>query len=100
MEGEEDLGFYEEKLRTRCRLITLALPLAGVMPNAQDYPFYLMKTPFRKTMSASDWIHAVLSKRATTEEFLSEIEHDPDFTQDKLMLKSLMKRRFNLTHLS
>src|SRR5260370_92734 len=38
-----DLTFYESSLRRGCRLVTLSLPIVGVLANSVDYPFYLMK---------------------------------------------------------
>ena len=94
MEEQEDLGFYETSLERRCKLVTLSMPLVGVLPNSQDFPFYLMKTPFMKTQNVSLWVAAVLSHRSSLEEFYKEIDDDPDFWTDGRMLKGLMSRRF------
>ena len=95
MEHQGDVEFYENNLKPRCALVTLSLPLVGVLPNSQDYPFYLMKIPFKRTRKESEWINVSLSRRATAEEFLTEIREDPDFTQDIVSLKLLMKKRFD-----
>jgi len=91
----EELEFYERNLRNGCKLVTLFLPLVGVLPDAADYPFYLMKKPFKKTRSMSKWIEAVLSKKATLNQFLQEIRDDPDYWTDLRVLKSLMRKRFD-----
>jgi predicted RNA methylase len=88
-EEHEDLTFYESSL------LTLSLPLVGVLPSSVDYPFYLMKIPFRKTRKASDWAQAVLSKRASLREFFKEIGDDPDYWNDIRTLKSLIAERFS-----
>jgi hypothetical protein len=95
MEDHEDLGFYENNLRKGCRLVTLSLPLVSVLSITQDYPFYLMRTPFRKTRNVTNWIHAVLSKKASLKEFLTEVDKDPDYWTDRRTLRSLMKKRFS-----
>lgn len=97
MEDEQDLQFYQDNLKKRSRLVTLSLPLVGVMPNAQDYPFYLMRMPFRKTRDVHKWTSEVLSKRSTLGAFFTEMGNDPDYLCYKRTLKSLMKKRFDLT---
>jgi len=94
MEEEDD--DVESKLRKGCRFVTLFLPFIGVMPDAQDYPFYLMKAPFRKTRNISTWVSAVLAKKATVEEFFGEVRSDPDYHKDMRILKSLMRKRFDM----
>jgi len=98
MEEDGDLSDYEKKLTRGCRLVTISLPLVGVMPYAYDYPFYLMKIPFRKTRSASEWISTILpKKKATMVEFFEEVHNDPEgYRQDMRTLKSLMKTRFGV----
>ncbi len=94
VEQEGDLEFYSDTLKSGCRLVTLQLPLVGVIPDSQDYPFYLMRKPFRRTRSSATWISATLSKKSSTEEFVRELREDPDYRTDIRTLKSLMTRRF------
>jgi hypothetical protein len=37
MEEDDDVSYYEQKLKKGCRLITLFLPPVGLLPDAQDY---------------------------------------------------------------
>jgi predicted RNA methylase len=94
-EEQGDLVFYESSLRRRCRLVTLSLPVVGVLPSSVDYPFYLLKMPFRMTRKVSDWVRAVLSKRASLREFFDEIGDDPDYWNDVRTLRSLVRKRFS-----
>lgn len=48
-EAEEDVPHFEEVLGAGSRFVSLFLPFVGVMPDAVDYPFYLMTLPFKKT---------------------------------------------------
>jgi len=94
MEDFESLQFYEQSLKRECRLVTLSMPLVGVMPNSQDYPFYLMKIPFRKARSVSQWVQTVLSQKMPVKDFFKEIAEDPDYWTDIRTLKALIRRRF------
>ncbi|TMI29554.1 methyltransferase domain-containing protein [Candidatus Bathyarchaeota archaeon] len=94
MEDFESLQFYEQSLKRECRLVTLSMPLVGVMLNSQDYPFYLMKIPFRKARSVSQWVQTVLSQKMPVKDFFKEIAEDPDYWTDIRTLKALIRRRF------
>ena len=95
-ESEGDLTEYEAKLKNGCRFVTPFLPLVGIIPDAQDYPFYLMRKPFTKTGNLSRWLFTVLSKKATVSEFFKELDIDLDWQVDKRTLKSLMRKRFDM----
>ncbi len=94
MEEEGDLEFYSNKLPLGCKLVTLQLPLVGVLPVKQDYPFYLMRKPFDRTKRAQTWVTSVLSKKASVEELIRELQGDPDYSTDIRSLKTMMKGRF------
>ena len=95
-EEMRDRRFYERKLRDGCGLVTLAMPLVGVIPTKQDFPFYLMTKPFEKTRNSSKWISHVLSKPASRKDFFAELEYDPDpYTTDVDTLKQIMRKRFS-----
>ncbi|MDV3278122.1 MAG: class I SAM-dependent methyltransferase [Nitrososphaerales archaeon] len=93
-EIEEDVEFFERKLRTGCRLVSLFLPLVGVLPTAADYPFYLMEMPFRKTRDVSLWMSRVLFRKASMDEFYRELDTDREYRYDKRTFKRMMKERF------
>ena len=92
-EAEEDVPHFEEVLGAGSRFVSLFLPFVGVMPDAVDYPFYLMTLPFKKTKDVSRWTTAVLSKRATLEELYQELDSDREYRYDKRMTGRLMKER-------
>jgi SAM-dependent methyltransferase len=94
-ETEEDLSEYEAKIQKNAKLITLNLPLVGVLASENHYPFYVMSLPFRKTRSAPRWIENVLGKKASVDDFFEELRRDKDFWEDKRNLKSLMRKRFD-----
>ncbi len=94
VEADDDWEFYEASLKKGCRLATLSTPLIGAMPSSQDYPFYLMRVPFRKARNVSEWISAVLGKKASLAEFLTEVDRDPDYWCDRRMLMRLIRKRF------
>jgi SAM-dependent methyltransferase len=93
-ETEEDIAYFEGKLRAGCRIVTLFLPFVGVLPEAVDYPFYLMKVPFSKTEDASLWTSKVLSRKATAGELYRELDSDREYRYDKRAFKQMMKERF------
>ena len=98
---EEDMNirrFYQRELQDGCKLVTLSMPLVGVIPDSLDFPFYLMTkrfNNFRKTSNSSEWISRVLSKRASREEFFAELEYDPDHDYDIEELEKVMRKRFS-----
>ncbi len=96
VEGTEDLEFYEENLSQGCRLATLSLPLVGVMPQAQDYPFYLMRRPFRRARDQLKWMQSVLTKKTSIPEFLDELRNDRDYYYDLPRLRGLLGRRLGV----
>jgi predicted RNA methylase len=92
-ETEEDIAYFEKKVRTGCRIVTLFLPFVGVLPEAADYPFYLMKIPFRKTKDVSLWTSKVLFRKATAGELYRELDSDREYRYDKRAFKQMMKER-------
>ena len=95
MEEEDTLERYERTLRKGCRLITLAYPPVSLLPDKEDYPLYLMKSPFRRATRADEWASGVLLKPATFEELVSEMRVDPDYGCDIRLLRKLARERFN-----
>ncbi|QQG49174.1 MAG: class I SAM-dependent methyltransferase [archaeon] len=93
-EIEEDIANLERKVRAGCRIVTLFLPFVGVLPEASDYPFYLMKTPLKKTKDESLWISKVLFRRATAGELYRELDSDREYRYDKRAFTQMMKERF------
>jgi predicted RNA methylase len=93
-ETEEDIAYFEKKVRTGCRIVTLFLPFVGVLPEAADYPFYFMKIPFRKTEDVSLWTSKVLFRKATAGELYRELDSDREYRYDKRAFKQMMKERF------
>ena len=93
-ETEEDIAYFEKKVRIGCRIVTLFLPFVGVLPEAADYPFYLMKVPFRKTKDVSLWTSKVLFRKATAGELYRELDSDREYRYDKRAFKQMMKERF------
>lgn len=94
-EVDEDVEMFEGKLERGSRVVTLFLPFVGVLPTAADYPFYLMKTPFRRTRDASLWRSKVLFRDAPSEEFFNELDTDREYRYDRRTLKRLMKGRLS-----
>lgn len=93
-ETEEDIAYFERKVRAGCRIVTLFLPFVGVLPEAVDYPFYLMKVPFNKTKDVSLWTSKVLFRKATAGELYRELDSDREYRYDKRTFKQMMKERF------
>ncbi len=93
-ETEEDISYFERKVSTGCRIVTLFLPFVGVLPEAADYPFYLMKVPFRKTEDVPLWNSKVLFRKATAGELYRELDSDREYRYDKRAFKQMMKERF------
>lgn len=93
-ETEEDIAYFERKVRAGCRVVTLFLPFVGVLPEAVDYPFYLMKVPFRKTEDVSLWTSKVLFRKAPVGELYRELDSDREYRYDKRAFKQMMKERF------
>jgi predicted RNA methylase len=93
-EVDEDVAMFERKLKTGCRVVSLFLPFVGVLPAAADYPFYLMRVPFRKTNDFSLWASRVLFKHASAEELFHELDTDREYRYDKRMFRRMMKERF------
>lgn len=95
-ESVGDVSNFESKLKPGCRLVTLALPLVGVIPKEADYPFYLMELPFTKTKRISEWVSSVLFREATVEDLYEELDSDNGYYYDKRTFKRLMTERFSL----
>ncbi len=93
-EIEEDVAFFEKKLRPDCRVVNLFLPFVGILPEAADYPFYLMRMPFRRTEDVSLWTSRALFRKATLDEFYRELDTDREYRYNKRALKRMMKERF------
>jgi mycolic acid cyclopropane synthetase len=93
-EIEEDLTYFEHRVPSSCRIVTLFLPFVGVLPEAADYPFYLMSVPFRKTSDVSLWTSRVLFRKATVEELYCELDTDREYRYDKRAFKRMMHKRF------
>ncbi|MGD0319956.1 MAG: class I SAM-dependent methyltransferase [Nitrososphaerales archaeon] len=93
-ETEEDIAYFERGVKAGCRIVTLFLPFVGVLPEAVDYPFYLMKVPFRKTEDVSLWTSEVLFRKATAGELYRELDSDREYRYDKRAFKQMMKERF------
>ena len=94
-ETEEDVPHFEEEPRAGSRFVTLFLPFVGVLPHAVDYPFYLMRLPFKKTRDVSRWTSAVLSKRATLEELYRDSTPTGEYRYDKRLFGRLVKERLS-----
>jgi tRNA A58 N-methylase Trm61 len=92
-EMEEDLPHFESELRAGSRLVTLFLPLVGVVPKLVDYPFYLMNLPFKKTKDVSIWSSKVLTRRSTVNELYQELDTDREYRYDKRVFNRLLKER-------
>src|SRR2546425_12927366 len=93
-EVDEDVALFGRKLKTGCRIVSLFLPFVGILPAAADYPFYLMKVPFRKTKDISLWTSKVLFTGASVEELYQELDTDREYRYDKRTFKRMMKERF------
>ena len=93
-EVDEDVALFGRKLKTGCRIVSLFLPFVGVLPAAADYPFYLMKVPFRKTKDVSLWTSKVLFTDDSVEELYQELDTDREYRYDKRTFKRMMKKRF------
>ncbi len=93
-ETEEDVPHFEDVLGRGSRFVSLFLPFVGVVPDAVDYPFYVMKLPFKKTGDGSRWASAVLTKKAEVEELYRELDTDREYRYDKRLMGRLMKDRF------
>jgi len=92
-EADEDVSRFEKELGAGSRVVTLFLPLVGVIPTAADYPFYAMRVPFRKTRDPAQWVSKVLFKRATVDEMFQELDTDREYRYDKRTLKRLIRMR-------
>lgn len=95
-EWDEDLEDLGKKLSPDCKLVTLFLPLVGVLPDKVDYPFYRMTLPFVRTRSLSSWIEAVLSKPASNAELFEELDSDELYYYEKRSFKRMLRDRLDL----
>ena len=95
-EAEEDVGRYEGELSRGSRVVSLFLPFVGVVPAAVDYPFYVMKLPFKKTGDVSLWVSKVLSRKASVDALYEELDTDREYRYDKRVFRRLMKQRFHV----
>jgi len=93
----EDVPLFEKKLKAGCRVVTLFLPFVGILPSAADYPFYLMRLPFKKTKDASLWISKALFKDASLAELYQELDTDREYRYDKRIFTRMLRERFPST---
>lgn len=93
-EIEEDVALCERRLKAGCRIVTLFLPFVGVLPEAADYPFYMMKMPFRKTRDVFLWTSKVLFREASVDELYRELDTDREYRYNKRTFSRMMKERF------
>src|SRR5439155_23963538 len=91
-EVDEDVALFGRKLKTGCKIVSLFLPFVAILPVAADYPFYLMKVPFRKTKDVSLWTSKVLFTDASVEELYQELDTDREYRYDKRTFKRMMKK--------
>ncbi|MBI3859344.1 MAG: class I SAM-dependent methyltransferase [Thaumarchaeota archaeon] len=94
-EIEEDVALLERELRAGCRVVSLFLPFVGILPAASDYPFYMMKLPFKKTRDPLTWVEKTLFKKASVAEFYRELDNDREYRYDKRALKRMMENRLS-----
>ncbi|MDA4118009.1 MAG: hypothetical protein OK455_06665, partial [Thaumarchaeota archaeon] len=94
-EWDQDAEDFGRKLRPGCRLVTLHLPLVGVLPDSVDYPFFMMKLPFTRTRSLSEWTARVLSIPADARQLIEELDSDYYYGYDKRKFKKLISERFD-----
>jgi SAM-dependent methyltransferase len=94
-EWDQDVEDFGRKLRPGCRLVTLHLPLVGVLPDSVDYPFFMMKLPFTRTRSLSEWTARVLSIPADARQLIEELDSDYYYGYDKRKFKKLISERFD-----
>lgn len=95
-EAEGDVERYGAELSPGSRFVTLFLPFVGVVPNAADYPFYMMEVPFKLTRNEPLWISKVLFRKASEKELFTELDSDREYRYDKRTLTRLMARRFDV----
>jgi SAM-dependent methyltransferase len=93
-ELEGDVARFERELAPGSRLVTLFLPLVGVVPTAADYPFYSMELPFKRTTDLSLWISKVLFRKATIDEMYRELDTDREYRYDRRTFGQLLRKRF------
>jgi SAM-dependent methyltransferase len=94
-ELEGDVARFERELAPGSRLVTLFLPLVGVVPTAADYPFYSMELPFKRTTDLSLWISKVLFRKATIDEMYRELDTDREYRYDRRTFGQLLRKRFS-----
>ena len=94
IEDEYTMEKYEKTLQKGCRLVTLACPPVSLLPEREDYPFYLMNFPFTKAKTADEWASGVLLKQAAFEELVLELKKDPDYRSYIRLLRKLARERF------
>ncbi|MCH7969370.1 MAG: hypothetical protein IH841_09030, partial [Thaumarchaeota archaeon] len=88
------LDKYEKILSDGCKLVMVAMPLISILSNRKEYPFYLMRFPFRKTKNEDVWASSVLLKKGTFNELLEEMKIDPDWRFDIQLIRKLARIRF------
>lgn len=97
MEDDDTLEKYEKTLKEGARLVVPSHPLVSLLPDKEDYPFYLMKFPFKKTKSAARWASSVLLKDATYDEMIAELKGDLDWGINIRMFRRLAQKRFEFS---
>lgn len=65
-DSERDGEHYENVLKAGCRFITLYLPLIGTKQDKVDYPYFMMKVPFKHAKDELEWARSVLRTKNAT----------------------------------
>jgi len=75
-EDGNDLERFERILKDGCRFVTIYLPLIGIKPNRIEYPFYVMKVPFKHAKTEQEWTRSILrTKNATPLKLYKKLRH-------------------------
>ena len=93
-EAEDDVAHFDRELPKGARFVTLFLPFVGVVPTSADYPFYMMKTPFKTTRDLRLWTSKVLFRWANVDELFRELDTDREYRYDKRSFKKMLDERF------
>lgn len=93
-EQEEMLEVFEKKLQTGFKLITLSVPLVGVISNKEDFPFFLSSLPFKRAKTLEEWAREAVLTPANFLELKSKLKSDPDYRYKLRLLSKLLKLRF------
>ena len=90
---DETLRDLRKRLKKGCRLVYYYLCVfPEIMPEKIDFPFYVSRVPFKKTLSERAWLLSIVQKEKSsvnrgktpsTEELWSEMRHDYDVWGDR-----------------